>query len=389
MEEANSTDNNIINNKEKNNEFEIIQNNIIYNIKLNAINDDSKKERIKIIISFVLNQNFNIYEEYLDSSIDLNSVENISEIYQIIIKEIENNKIEIIHQNDNNNEYIILKIDINNEIKEIKLLQTNHNDTIKLNELIKNYKTLEEKYIQLKKDKQNNNITQTFDGSDSPDILDSGDSYNDNNNINNNPQITYENSDENHIILNTYSKIWCMLELNIIDYTENDEEINLNLAALGLMNSKIILINLYNMKIHQEIQTPSTPYSFAIFNNDSKYFITSFSNGKVIIYKLKENKYEEYQILEKPLELIKGEINKVITLADGNIATAERGALSIWKPKIEGGEKKFELFKEIITNDDTCQLVEVNPEVFACAIYASKLINVYKNDGNEYPLIGG
>ena len=106
----------------------------------------------------------------------------------------------------------------------------------------------------------------------------------------------------------------------------------------------------------------------------------------MIIYKLKENKYETYQLLEKPLK--KGEINKVIILSDGNIATAERGVLSIWKPKIEKGEKKFELFKEIITYNDTCQLLEVNPGVFACGIYKRKLINVYKNDGNEYPLLG-
>ena len=41
-----------------------------------------------------------------------------------------------------------------------------------------------------------------------------------------------------------------MLELNNIDYVENNEEINLHLAALGLINDKIILINLNNMKIY-------------------------------------------------------------------------------------------------------------------------------------------
>ena len=384
MEDANSIDNNIINNIEKSDEFQIIKNNIIYNIKLSSINDDSKNERIKIAISFILNQKFNIYEEYLDSSIDLKSIENISEVYQIIKNEIENNKIEIIHPIEENNEYIILKIDIDNGIKEIKLIQTNHNDIAKLNELIKNYKTLEDKYIQLKKEKENNKMIKTFNNSDSDDSYNIVDD-NDTESIKDN-QIAYENSDENHIIINTSSKIWCMLELNNIDYVENKEEINLHLATLGLMNAKIILINLNNMKIYQEIKTPSIPYSLAKFNDDSKSFIASFSNGKMIIYKLKDNKFETYQLLEKPLK--KGEINKVITLSDGNIATAERGALSIWKPKIEKGEKKFELYKEIITYNDTCQLLEVNPGVFACAIYNSKLINVYKNDGNEYPLLG-
>ena len=50
--------------------------------------------------------------------------------------------------------------------------------------------------------------------------------------------------------------------------------------------------------------------------------------------------------------------------------------------------KKIEFCKELITDDDTCQLLEVNSEVFACAIYNSKLIKVYKNYRNEYPLLG-
>ena len=109
----------------------------------------------------------------------------------------------------------------------------------------------------------------------------------------------------------------------------------------------------------------------------------------MVIYVLREeNKYEEFQNLQKPDDLKKGEFNKVITLSDGSIATAERGAVSIWKPKEENREKKFEFFKELITNNDTCQLLEVNPQVFACAIYSSKIINVYKNDGENYPILG-
>ena len=83
-----------------------------------------------------------------------------------------------------------------------------------------------------------------------------------------------------------------------------------------------------------------------------------------------------------------GEINKVIILTNGYLATAERGSLSIWKPKLDNEQKKFEFFKEIITNNDTCHLLEVNPQVFACAILGSNTINVYKNVGNEYPLLG-
>ena len=73
----------------------------------------------------------------------------------------------------------------------------------------------------------------------------------------------------------------------------------------------------------------------------SEYLICSLSIGKIIIYLLKESKYEEYQILVKPFNLRRGEINKVITLSNGNLATAERGVISIWKPYIEGRLKKF------------------------------------------------
>ena len=45
-------------------------------------------------------------------------------------------------------------------------------------------------------------------------------------------------------------------------------------------------------------------------------------------------------------------------------------------------------YKEILTNYDTCQIVEVNPNVFACAIYTSKQIKVFNNNGKDYPLLG-
>jgi WD40 repeat protein len=180
-----------------------------------------------------------------------------------------------------------------------------------------------------------------------------------------------------------------MLKLNRITYKENELDINLDLAAIGFGGGKIILINLDTLKIYQEIKASSTVYSLAQFSSENKYLICSLSSGKMVIYILKEeNKYEEFQVLEKPDDLKSGEFNKVITLSDGNISTAERGAVSIWKPKEENGEKKFEFFKEIKTNSDTCQLLEVNPHVFACAIYGPKVINVYKNDGKEYPILG-
>ena len=386
-----------LNNNEKSYEFQVTKNNLVYNIKLTSVKD----ENIKITITFVLNQKFYIYEECFNPLSELKQTIDFKIIYQKLIEAIENKYSEIIHSNEEDNKYIILKIDINDEIKSLKLKEVESDDTIKLNELIKNYKSLEEKYIQFEKEKEkdNDSLKNNYDPDDNSfnNFINIDDNDNDNenedynnnninNNINNNTE--YENSDENHIILNTYSKIWCMLLLNKIDYIENNENINLNLVALGFTNNKIILINLNTMKIHQEINTPNSVYSLAKFNDDSNYFIASFENGQMIIYKLNQDKFEQHQLLEKPKDLKKGEINKVIILSDSNIATAERGVLSIWKPNIELGEKKYELFKEIITNNDTCQLLEVNPDVFACAIYRTRLINIYKNDNNEYPLLG-
>ena len=223
-----------------------------------------------------------------------------------------------------------------------------------------------------------------------PNLGNNGDPTNNTNNPQNtiNDVITYTNPDENHIILDTTSKIWCMLKLNKIIYLKDNQNLDLNLVALGFSNNRILLINLNSLKIHQEIKTPKKVFSFAQLKDESNYLFSSISNGQMIIYILNQDKFEIFQILEKPTDLNRGEINKVITLSDGNLATAERGAISIWKPKIEEGLKKFEFFKEIITDYDTCQLLEVNPNVFACAIYDTKMINIYQNNGEEYPLIG-
>jgi hypothetical protein len=291
--------------------------------------------------------------------------------------------LEIIHEG-NNDKYILVKIVFNNEIKTIKLLKAGVDNKIIINNLIKNYTSLENKYIQLKKEFENykeNQPMELDDENDSPDYEVFDDNIYNKNTI-------FERGDENHIVLDTTSKIWCMLNLNKIIYKENNENKYLNLIGLGMSNDRIILIDINTMKIHQEIFTTNTVYSLAQFKDYSNYLICSLSNGQMIIYILKENKYEEFQVLEKPQGIRRGEINKVITLSDGNIATAERGAVSIWKPKMEEGQKKFEFFKELINDGDTCQLLEVNPQIFTCAIHSSRIILIYQNDGNEYPLLG-
>ena len=141
------------------------------------------------------------------------------------------------------------------------------------------------------------------------------------------------------------------------------------------------------MKVHQIIKTSSTVYSLSQYNNNSKYLFASLSSGIIMIYELKKDKYEEIQQLEKPEEYKYGEINKVITLYNGDLASAERGAISIWK-KNNKKNNKYEFYKEIKTEDDTCQLIEVNSYAFACAIYKPKIIKIFKREEDNYPLIG-
>ncbi len=159
-----------------------------------------------------------------------------------------------------------------------------------------------------------------------------------------------------NIILNTSSRICCMLKLT--NFTYNNKI--LNLVEMGFEKNKIIIIiNILRMEVHQRINTQDIVYSLAQFKNDSKYLICSLSDGKMLIFLLKGNKYEKLQILVKPEHLQKGEINKVITLSDGNLVIAERGAISIWKSLLIKRKNKFEFSKEIITENDTCQLLEV------------------------------
>ena len=385
-------------------EFQIIKNNILYNIKLFLDGKDTF-QKLKISVSCVLNNAFQIYETYVEKQTWNNK--NLQEIYQNLESIIKLEKFEILHQNFNGQLSLLFQTDINSEKKTFILLPTLTDDKNKLNELTKSYSKLEMEYIKLKQELKNNKFhshsldidednengsnsnSNSFGYNNSIDDDDNNILGTNNRNNNLNKETRYENSDENHILIEISYSIWCMLKLNRIIYKENESNINLDLAAIGFGNGKIILINLSTMKIHQELMAPNTVYSLAQFNSDNKYLICSLSNGQLVIYVLKEeNKYEEFQNLQKPDDLKKGEFNKVITLSDGSIATAERGAVSIWKPKEENGEKKFEFFKELITNNDTCQLLEVNPQVFACAIYSSKIINVYKNDGENYPILG-
>ena len=48
---------------------------------------------------------------------------------------------------------------------------------------------------------------------------------------------------------------------------------------------------------------------------------------------------------------------------------------------------KYEFYKEIKTEDDTCQLIEVNAYAFACSIYKPNIIKIFKREEDNYSLI--
>ena len=121
-----------------------------------------------------------------------------------------------------------------------------------------------------------------------------------------------------------------MLKLNPINYIKDNQNLTLNLVGIGTSDPKIVLVNISTMKLHQTIQTASTVYSLSQFYNNSKYLFCSLSTGFILVYKLKENnEYEEIQKLQKPEGLSRREINKVITLSNGDLAGADRKSVSI------------------------------------------------------------
>ena len=83
-------------------------------------------------------------------------------------------------------------------------------------------------------------------------------------------------------------------------------------------------------------------------------------------------------------------MNKVIAFSNQNLASCDRESIIIWKQNKKEENKKidqFYFFKEIKTNYDTCQLLEINNNVFACAIYQLKQIIIFLNDEKDYPIL--
>ena len=201
------------------------------------------------------------------------------------------------------------------------------------------------------------------------------------------------NNIKNKIVIKTLenkksSQMWCMKKLNEIQINENQK---LNLIALGNSNSEIILINLLNFTIHQIIKEhQQSVYSLEQYKDESKYLFSSSEDETINIYELDNNyKYKLIQKLKKEEEKNGSEINKVIALSNKLLVSSDHRSITIWKSNNNEKDKLFyEDYYEIVIDEDTCQLLEVNPSLFVATQYNTETFQVYKNEGKSFPLIG-
>ena len=108
--------------KNEKKEFTIIKNKIDYQIKL-ILDHSDIVERIKIEISFKLNNLFQQYEIYIEQKSEIGSISNYVQFYHKLVNQIKNKKFEINNQNCDG-QFILLKLNINNESKIFKLFPT-------------------------------------------------------------------------------------------------------------------------------------------------------------------------------------------------------------------------------------------------------------------------
>ena len=267
----------------------------------------SRKELLNI--EKINNQITNLYKEINNLKIKLNQKEDD-------IKNIINEKDNIINNMENkllNQEKIINK----NNIEISKLNSKIEEITFKFNS------ELQEKENKIRK--INNKIYQIESNYLNNELMNEEKTFE----LETYPSFSESNSDEDKIEeVNNYlydSTVYCILKLNPITL----KRIHQNLVAIGFSDNQIMILNSLSMKVHQIIKTSGSVYSLSQYNNNSNYLFASLSNGLIMIYELNKDIYEEIQNLEKPEEYKYGEINKVIILSNGDLASAERGAISI------------------------------------------------------------
>ena len=204
------------------------------------------------------------------------------------------------------------------------------------------------------------------------------------------------NSFENKIPIKSLSKditddynsiIWCIKQLNIIQINSQQK---LELIAIGSGNYKILLLNSLTFKVYQIIKEHTAEvYSLAQYKDSPNYLFSSSADESINIYKINSKyKFELIQKLKKSKDKSGGEINKVIILSNKLLVASDRRSITIWKSS-NNNKIKYEDFYEIIIKRDTCQLLEVNPSIFVATQYEGVgHFQVYKNEGESFPLIG-
>ena len=206
-----------------------------------------------------------------------------------------------------------------------------------------------------------------------------------------------ENNIENKIVFKSvnkqitqdfYSYTWCMKKLNPILISQDKK---LELIGIGGSNRKILIFNVLTFKIHQIIEEhEKIVYSLDQFKNDPKFLFSSSNDKTINVYKLNsDNRYELVQKLKKSKDKDGGEINKVICLSNKLLVTGDHRSITIWNLNKERENRiYFEDFHEIILNRDTCHLLELNQNIFIAIQHKSETFQVYKNNGESFPLIG-
>ena len=187
----------------------------------------------------------------------------------------------------------------------------------------------------------------------------------------------------------SYSTTWCMKKLNTIEINHKDK---LELIAIGDSENNVILINLLNFQIYQIIhEHERTVYSLEQYKDDPNFLFSSSSDSFINVYILdKTYKYKLVQKLQKSEEFNGQEINKVIALSNRLLVSSDRRSITIWKSNnTEENTINYEDYFEIVINEDTCHLLEVNPSIFVATQYSEGgTFQVYKNDGKSFPLLG-
>ena len=207
----------------------------------------------------------------------------------------------------------------------------------------------------------------------------------------------YINNIENKKLIKSISKIntndfnsqtYCMIKLNDILINPQNK---LELIAIGGSNHKILLLNVITFNIHQIIDKhKSVIYSLVQFKEEPNFLFSSSGDSTINLYKLNDNfQFKLIQKIKKLEQKKSGEIYKIIMLTNKLLASGDHNSITIWKSNNQKKEIYYEIFKEIIINRDSCNLLEVNQEIFVATQYTyGGYFQVYKNEGKNFPLIG-